>query len=85
MGYDSYTIPIFLMKLAVMIKSSSGQSYATISMQPLIFDSLISHCKDAKKQVLGAVVITSLHKSAESIKQKIENYKPHRWKAFKSV
>lgn len=66
-----------------MSKSSNGHSQAAISMQPLTFDSLISHCKDAKEeQTLRAAVSTLLHKAADSIKQKIEKCKPHLCKSI---
>ena len=43
---DLKSVTDFLEVMAEYTTASSGQSYATLPMPPLIYDSLVSHCRD---------------------------------------
>lgn len=60
----------FLVKLAVVNKSSSSPSYAKVSIQHLMIDCLESHWKDGiEKKGLNSAVSASLKSATECIKK----------------
>jgi hypothetical protein len=68
----------FLAPAFEMIVAASGSSYATLSNQPLIYESLKRHCDDTISGTLVSGFTTpDTKKAAEALKEKLEKYRDH--------
>jgi hypothetical protein len=57
---------------------ASGSSYATLSNQPLIYESLKRHCDDTISGTLVSGFTTpDTKKAAKALKEKLEKYRDH--------
>jgi hypothetical protein len=58
--------------------ASSGQSYATLSMQPLIYDSLVSHCRDTiDGRARTGFTTLACQNAAQSVLDKVKKYESY--------
>jgi hypothetical protein len=68
----------FLEVVAKYTSAASGQSYATLSMQSLIYDSLVSHCNDTINGISQSGFTTLACKTAaKCVLEKIRNYESY--------
>ncbi|KAH8932110.1 hypothetical protein BDL97_19G056000 [Sphagnum fallax] len=72
-AFKDFLAPAFEMTVA-----ASGSSYATLSNQPLIYESLKRHCDDTISGTLVSGFTTpDTKKAAEALKEKLEKYRDH--------
>ncbi|KAH8959691.1 hypothetical protein BDL97_06G090300 [Sphagnum fallax] len=72
-AFKDFLAPAFEMTVV-----ASGSSYATLSNQPLIYESLKRHCDDTISGTLVSGFTTlDTKKAAEALKEKLEKYRDH--------
>jgi hypothetical protein len=72
-AFKDFLAPAFEMTVA-----ASGSSYATLSNQPLIYESLKIHCDDTISGTLVSGFTTpDTKKAVEALKEKLEKYRDH--------